>query len=177
MDHFSADSIRQDILTRHASFCMTDVERAKFFGLPEGCRIREGAKIICPEKLKLGKYVWIGENAILDASGGLEIGDHTSIGLGVLIWTHASLWLNQRGHNDKHHSDEITHKPVKIGERCWIGGPSVIAPGVTIGDRCIVMPMSYLTKSLKSQDRWRPDYDLEKRVLALEKQFERDQIG
>lgn len=28
--------------------------------------------------------------------------------------------------------------PVAIGEDCWIGGGTVICPGVTIGDRCII---------------------------------------
>ena len=51
------------------TFSMTDVERAKFLGLPKGCRIRENAKIISQENLKIGNNVWIGESAILDASG------------------------------------------------------------------------------------------------------------
>jgi serine acetyltransferase len=29
-------------------------------------------------------------------------------------------------------------RPVRIGERCFIGGGSMILPGVTIGDECIV---------------------------------------
>lgn len=29
-------------------------------------------------------------------------------------------------------------RPVQIGERCFIGGGSLICPGVTIGDECIV---------------------------------------
>ena len=82
--------LREQILTYHISSVMTDDERAQLLGLPEGCRIRENAKIISPENFKCGKYVWIGEGAILDASGGLEIGDHTSIGLYVLVWTHSS---------------------------------------------------------------------------------------
>ncbi|WP_282957475.1 acyltransferase [Sphingobium limneticum] len=30
------------------------------------------------------------------------------------------------------------HKPVRIGRHCFIGGGSVIMPGVTVGDRSIV---------------------------------------
>ena len=61
--------IREQILKYNATFSMTDVERAKFLGLPKGCRIRENAKIISQENLKIGNNVWIGESAILDASG------------------------------------------------------------------------------------------------------------
>jgi maltose O-acetyltransferase len=29
-------------------------------------------------------------------------------------------------------------RPVRIGSRCFIGGGSLILPGVTIGDECII---------------------------------------
>src|SRR5262245_31649420 len=70
--------LRPEILRRLLGLVMTDDERAAHLGLPEGCRVRESAKIISPEKLKCGKSVWIGENAIVDASNGLSIGDHTT---------------------------------------------------------------------------------------------------
>ena len=60
--------IRQQILDYHATECMSDVERARYFGLPEGCRMRERAKIISPKKLKIGINCWIGEGAVLAES-------------------------------------------------------------------------------------------------------------
>ena len=45
--------IRQQIFNSNATAIMSDVERAKFLGLPTGCRIREGAKIIAPENLRM----------------------------------------------------------------------------------------------------------------------------
>lgn len=38
----------------------------------------------------------------------------------------------------------------RIGERCFIGGNSLILPGVTIGDSCIVGAGSVVTKSVPS---------------------------
>ena len=64
------NALRKQILTYSMSSVMTDDERAKLLGLPKGCRIRENAKILCPENFRCGEYVWIGEGAILDASGG-----------------------------------------------------------------------------------------------------------
>lgn len=139
--------VRSEILQRLLSQVMTDDERANFFGLPEGCRIRESAKIIAKEKLVCGKYVWIGEGAVLDASGGLEIGDHTSIGLGVMVWTHSS-HLTNLGLNNVSGSPMIQRKPTKIGQGCFIGGPSVIYSGVTIGERCLIQPMSVITADI-----------------------------
>jgi acetyltransferase-like isoleucine patch superfamily enzyme len=144
-----SNNLRNDILKRFIGLLMTDDEKAEMYNLPEGCRIREGAKILSPENFKCGKYVWIGENAILDASGGLEIGDHTSIGLGVFIWSHTS-HLTNLSMNNEINSPLIIRKPVKIGSGCFIAGPSVINSGVTIGDKVIVLPMSVVTKDVPS---------------------------
>ncbi len=38
-------------------------------------------------------------------------------------------------------------KPIKIGNDVWIGGASVICPGVTIGDRVVIGAGSIVTKS------------------------------
>ncbi len=141
--------LRKQILTYFVGQVMTDDERAQLLGLPEGCRIRENAKIISPEKFKCGKYVWIGEGAIIDASGGLEIGDHTSIGLYVLVWTHQSILTNLTMNNVMG-NPLIERKPTKIGKGCFVAGHSVIYAGTTIGDFVIVLPMSVITKDVPS---------------------------
>jgi maltose O-acetyltransferase len=38
-------------------------------------------------------------------------------------------------------------KPITIGNDVWIGGTSVICPGVTIGDRVVIGAGSVVTKS------------------------------
>ena len=38
----------------------------------------------------------------------------------------------------------------RIGENCFIGGQSLILPGVTIGDQCIIGAGSVVTKSIPS---------------------------
>jgi acetyltransferase-like isoleucine patch superfamily enzyme len=148
--------IREQILKYNATFSMTDSERANFLGLPEGCRIRENAKIISQNKLTMGTDCWIGEGAVLDASGGLSIGSNTSIGLGVLIWTHDSYKLNIRGRNTQSRNSEIIRKETRIGENCFISGPSVIMPGVTIGKKCIILPMSVVYEDLPDNTIYKP---------------------
>ena len=142
-------SVRETaIFKQFADKILTEQERATYYGLPEGCRMRENAKIMYPENLVCGKNVWIGEGAILDASGGLEIGDHTSIGLSVFIWTHSSHMANLNMANYPK-SEFIERKPTKIGSGVFIAGPSVINAGVVIEDRTIVLPLSCVVKSLK----------------------------
>ena len=145
-------SLRLELLTRALSVVMTDDERARLNGLPAGCRMREGAKILSKENLVCGEYVWIGENSILDASGGLEIGSHTSIGLSVYLWSHTSPLTNLTLQNHSG-SPLIERKRTKIGSGVFIGGPSVIFPGVSIGNKVIISPLSVVNKDI-------PDYSV-----------------
>src|SRR5205807_1097003 len=103
--------------------------------------------IVSPENLRLGAHCWIGEGAVLDASGGLTIGEHTSIGLNVLVFTHSS-WLANMMLENHSGSDLIERKPVSIGKGCFIGGNSVIMPGVSIGDFATVNPLSVVTRDV-----------------------------
>ena len=135
------EQLRLEIIRRIAGEVLTDDERAEFLGLPRGCRIREGAKIIKLENLQIGEHCWIGENAVLDASGGLSIGSHTSIGLSVFVWSHSS-HLTTLNLQNLSGSDLIKRSPTSIGSGCFIAGPAVILAGAEIGDKCLIQPFS-----------------------------------
>jgi acetyltransferase-like isoleucine patch superfamily enzyme len=139
--------LREELLKRVLSLVMSDDERARLYGLGEGCRIRENAKIISPEKLVCGEHVWIGEGVTVDASGGLEIGSHTTLGTGCCIWSHTSVLSNLMMDNTPG-NNFISRRKTVIGAGSFIGGPSVVYPGVTIGNRCVVMPMSVVTENV-----------------------------
>jgi acetyltransferase-like isoleucine patch superfamily enzyme len=146
-DDERSNRLRPQILTELVGEYMNDAERAKLYGLPENTRIRQRAKIVSPENLVIGEHCWIGEGAVLDASGGLEIGEHTSIGLNTLVFTHSS-WLANMTLQNHSGSDLIERKPVKIGKGCFIGGLVVIMAGVTIGDFATVQPNSVVAKDV-----------------------------
>jgi acetyltransferase-like isoleucine patch superfamily enzyme len=163
--------VRRQVLHALATAAMSDLERAKFYGLPDGCRMREGAKILSPENLIIGTNVWIGENAVLDASGGLEIGSNTSIGLSVYLWTHDSHQLNLSGNNIREAKDQIRRRPVRIGSNCFIAGPSVLMPGTTIGDSCVIAPLSLVKSNLSDGTIYTPYRDflkMDRRITAFE---------
>lgn len=141
--------LRESILRNLLALTMTDDERAAMLGLPVGCRVRESAKIISPEFLQCGEYVWVGENSIVDASGGLTIGSHTTIAVGALVWTHESVLANLMMDNSMGNR-WVARKPTVIGSGCYIGGPSSIYPGVNIGDKVVVLPMSVITEDIPS---------------------------
>lgn len=65
---------------------------------------------------------------------GIHIGPYTYLAFDVRVLTHD---LTRRAFLDVH-----------IGRNCFIGGRSIILPGVTIGDNCIVGAGSVVTKSV-----------------------------
>ena len=164
--------LRDQILTYLAGEMLTDRERARLLGLPEGCRIRERAKILAPEKLSLGKNVWIGEGAILDAQGGLCIGDNTQIGLNVMVWSHTSYKQAMLGLTGDSSKEGIRYAETRIGRNCFIAGPSVIAPGITIGDGVVIGPLTFVDLDIPDNGVVSAPRDLRKlqnRVDRLEK--------
>ena len=140
-------SVRNVVLDQFVTGLMTDSERAAFYGLPEGCRMRENAKIYSPDKLECGKFVWIGEDAKLDASGGLSIGSFTSIGSGTYVWSHASPLANIL-HSNSPGSSLIRRIKTTIGSGCYLPGPSVVMPGVSVGDCVVATPMSVIARDV-----------------------------
>lgn len=158
------NQLRVDIIRRIVGEVLTDDERAELFGLPNGCRIREGAKIISPANLQIGEYCWIGENAVLDASGGLTIGAHTSIGLSVFIWSHTSHLTNLNMQNTPG-SALIKRASTIVGSGCFIAGPAVILAGAKIGDRCLIQPFSVVEGEIPECSIVSPD-EIKKGVLT-----------
>ncbi|BEP92799.1 acyltransferase [Acidovorax sp. A79] len=141
--------LRRQIALRWLSELLADDERAKLYGLPASCRVREQTKILMPEKLICGEHVWIGENAFIDASGGLEIGDHTTIGVGVYVWTHTSILTNLLGTNIPGGA-HVIRRQTRIGSRCYIVGHTVLNPGIAIGDGAVVLPNSCVTSDVEA---------------------------
>ena len=158
-DETTPEGLRNQILAYSMTDVLTDRERARFLGLPDGCRMRERAKILAQDKLTIGRHVWIGEGAVLDAQGGLTIGDYTQIGLNVMIWSHSSHKQALASHTGTS-PEGIEYKPTKIGSSAFIAGPSVIAPGVTIGDRVVVSPLSFVDRDLPDDAVFSPSRDL-----------------
>jgi acetyltransferase-like isoleucine patch superfamily enzyme len=83
--------------------------------------------------MEIGEGTEISSSAKLDKTNprGIHIGAHTRITFGVAILSHD--FLNWR------------HLDTRIGSYCFIGARSIILPGVTIGDHCVVAAGSVVT--------------------------------
>lgn len=89
-----------------------------------------------------GKNLYINFNCcILDGST-VTFGDNVMVAPNVQIYTATHpIRFNQRN------SGVEFAKPISIGNNVWIGGNSVLCPGVTLGDNVVVGAGSVVTKN------------------------------
>jgi acetyltransferase-like isoleucine patch superfamily enzyme len=92
---------------------------------------------------KVGHDVWVGPFTLLDATGGLTIGDHVTISAGVQIYTHDTVARTVTGG-----IAPIDHSPVSIGDRTYLGSQTVIARGVSIGKGCVIGANSFVNRDI-----------------------------
>ena len=89
-----------------------------------------------------GENVYFNVNCVVLDTMKVTIGDNVFFGPGVHVYTAT------------HPLDAIerrtveSSKPVVIGNDCWIGGNSVICPGVTIGNGVTIGAGSVVTKNI-----------------------------
>ena len=110
-------------------------------------RISNMTHIDTPERLDIGDNVWIGHYNMIDASGGLIIGEGCQITNYVSLLTHSShITLRLYGDAYLYHSDHIGYLKTasKIGPYTFIGPHSVLMPGVILGKGSIVSAYSYV---------------------------------
>lgn len=98
-----------------------------------------------------GKHISVGDNfytnyncVILDVAK-VEIGDNVFFAPNVAVYT--------AGHPIHPVSRNSLYEygiPIKIGNNVWVGGNTVILPGVTIGDNCVIGAGSVVTKDIPS---------------------------
>ena len=110
----------------------------------ERVRIKEGLRVEKPRQVKIGSDVRINTDCILQAHGGIEIGDFTMLAARVTIVT-ANHDLSRRGVEA---FDTLLEAPVRIGRHCWLGTGVIVLPGVTIGDGTVVGAGSVVTRDL-----------------------------
>src|SRR3954470_2340433 len=117
-------------------------ENAKEMGFGEGTSCYDNVLIL--GEVTVGKNTWIGPNVILDGSGGeLVIGDHCSISAGVQIYTHNTVeWSTSLGEKP------VAKAPTWIGNGVYLGSNSVVAMGVTIGDRAVIGALSLVNTDI-----------------------------
>lgn len=90
-----------------------------------------------------GNDVYFNFNCVVLDVTPVTIGSRTLIGPNVQLYT-ATHPIN---HKERASGLELA-KPITIGEDVWIGGSTVVCPGVHIGDRTVIGAGSVVTKNI-----------------------------
>nr|PMH71044.1 hypothetical protein BCU61_06160 [Vibrio splendidus] len=107
--------------------------------------IKENVEIYHPERIIMGFNSGFGRNNIIDAYGGIEIGNNVRIGPNVMIATMTHASIGQKiGHAKKQ------TKKVIIRDDVWVGHGVTILPGVIVNEGVIVAAGAVVTKSIPS---------------------------
>lgn len=114
-----------------------------------GTNIYIGPNVILKgvEELRLSDNISIHAFSYLDATGGLEIEENTSVAAHSCIYTFEHSW------SDKEKPikyNEIIFKKVHIEKDVWIGAHSVILGGVTIEHRSVVAAGAVVNRKVNS---------------------------
>jgi acetyltransferase-like isoleucine patch superfamily enzyme len=113
----------------------------KIYGMKMGinCAIYGKFEIRNPWRISIGNNTSIGHRATLDGRGEIRIGNHVNISSEVMIWT----W--QHDYNSE--SFETKSAPVTIQDYAWVSARTIVLPGVTIAEGCVIAAGAVLTKS------------------------------
>jgi acetyltransferase-like isoleucine patch superfamily enzyme len=99
-------------------------------------------------RIEVGENFFANYNCCMLDVGKICIGDNCFIAPNVSIYT-----AGHPLHPDSRNSQYEYGADVTIGDNVWIGGNSVICPGVNIGDNCVIGAGSVVTRDI-------PDWSL-----------------
>ena len=97
--------------------------------------------------LEIGESTYVGMNSILNGyAATLKIGCNVSIAQNVNIMVDSG----PNGSTVMQRVFPVEKKPVTIGNHVWVGAGSIIMPGVSLGDYCVVAANSYVNRSFET---------------------------
>ena len=95
--------------------------------------------------IEIGDNVTISSHCTIDYSGKLTIGNGVVISEGVKVYSHEHdvyKYTHKQG-------DNAIKRETVIGNNSWIGAGSIILPGVTIGQYCVIGAGSVVTHDVQ----------------------------
>lgn len=114
----------------------------------EHTRVSTHTEVGHPQRLRIGDHVFIGHFNLIDASGGLEIGEGCQITNHVSVLTHSThhaLRIGGRAFYGQAQPPGYRQAATTIGAYCFVGPHSVIGPGARLGRGVLVKAYSHVT--------------------------------
>jgi len=106
--------------------------------------IHNDTLLISKKFLIIKNNVWIGQNSVLDGTGGLTVKNGVRIGMQSQIWSHAKTGEEIEG------CVLSVAQPTTIEDEVWIQGNCLIGSGISIGYRSIGLLGSVLHQNIDS---------------------------
>jgi putative colanic acid biosynthesis acetyltransferase WcaF len=105
-----------------------------------GTIFRASARVYHPWLFEIGAYSTLGPNVVIYNLGPVRIGDHTTLSQDTYVCagTHDYTLPNL----------PLLRPPVRIGSGVWIAAQAFIAPGITIGDNCVIGARAVVTSDI-----------------------------
>jgi len=110
-----------------------------------GVVVREGVHIDRPSRLTLGNNVSINRRCIINANGGITVGDDVLIGPDVILYSQnhrfsdGDALIRDQGYDQA---------PVVIERNVWIASGVIVLPGVTIGEGSVIGAGTIVSKDV-----------------------------
>ncbi len=104
--------------------------------------IKPAVNIKFPWLLRVGNYVWIGEQVWIDNFSEVVIGDNTCLSQGAMLLT--------GNHDYSSPTFDLIPKPITLADGVWIGAKSVVCPGICCESHAVLAVNSVATRPLEA---------------------------
>ena len=106
----------------------------------KGVKIDMGAYMMAPRRLVIGEFTHCNRGCLIDARGGIKIGNSVSISHRVVLMT------------GSHDMDSVNFlgrfKPIVVADYVWLGVGAIILQGVHVGEGAVVAAGAVVTKDV-----------------------------
>lgn len=93
------------------------------------------------EQISIGDGAYVNAGCWFEGHGRIDIGSNCFLGPEVMIVTSV---------HDSGPGDQVArlpnYRPVRIGDRCWLGARAMVLPGVSIGEGTVITAGAIVTK-------------------------------
>jgi putative colanic acid biosynthesis acetyltransferase WcaF len=127
-----------------------------------GVVIKPQVKITFPWKLKVGDFVWLGEECWLLNLDHITIGNHVCISQRAFVCT--------GNHNYRLPTFDLIVKPITIEDGAWLGAGCWVAPGVKIGSHSVLAACSVMAADMEPWGIYQgnPAVFIKKRTIEID---------